>query len=154
MFKISNKISLNLSLVFSAVLFAVLTVMYFLLPGVIANASQMVYPPRPISTPGTIYLGCIGYLVLIVATLADVFLFRLLLLVKRSRVFSPESISCIRVISWAALGESLLFLALAPYTVVSIFICVAAFMLSLSLRVVKNVLEQAMEIKNENDYTI
>ena len=154
MLKISTKASTTLSLIFSGVLLVALGVMYFLVPAIVSKASLLIYPPRPITTLGSVYLCVVGYLVLIFATVADVLLFLLLLRVRKSLVFSERSIAYIRYISWLAMLEGVLFLALAPYVKISVFVFVAALMLGLALRVVKNVLEEAMLIKNENDFTI
>lgn len=154
MLKISNKASINLSLVFSGALMAALIVMACVMPFFIPHFGEMVYPVRQISKLTYIYLGIVVYLMLIVAGIADTFLFSLLLIVKRGLVFTDKSISRIRYVSWAVFAESFLFLLIAPYTFVGIFISVAALMLGIALRVVKNVLSEAILIKNENDFTV
>ncbi len=151
--KISDKASIILSLIFSTLLFVVLAVMAFFIPSIVDKAPDII-APRILSSLGRVYLTVLGYLILAAALASNIYLFRLLLRVKKELVFSPQSLHCIRMISWGAMFEALFFLALVPYSVISFFISVAAFMLALALRVVKNVLTQAMEIKNENDYTI
>ncbi len=154
MLKISNKASANLSLIFSGVFMAALTVMYFIMPLLITRFCDVVNVIRPVSKLGYIYLGIIGYLVLIVATATDILLFALLFRVKRGLVFSERSVAYIRYISWSVFAEAFLFLLIAPYSLIGIFIFIAAFMLGMALRVVKNVISEAVQIKIENDFTV
>ena len=74
--------------------------------------------------------------------------------IRREQPFVAQNVTMLRIISYCCFGEVLVFVYLAvlkPFTVVVLVAC--AFM-GLILRVVKNVFEQAIEIREENDFTI
>lgn len=101
------------------------------------------------------------YALLLIAALAVGLLFALLLRVRRGEVFTAASVALIRSVSWCCMVFSVGTLAVSGLyspVIVSSYVCIgvalAALLLGLCLRVVKNVLEQATAIKSENDLTI
>ena len=95
------------------------------------------------------------FLLLIPVGVANGFLVKLLLLVKQHLVFTDKAVSYLRTISWCCFIEAALCLITARVFVPAHYAAafVAAF-LGLVLRVVKNVIEEAVALKNENDFTI
>ena len=95
------------------------------------------------------------FLLLIPVGVADGFLVKLLLLVKKHLVFTDEAVSCLRTISWCCFIEAILCIVTARvYSPVHYGVAFAAAFLGLVLRVVKNVIEEATALKAENDFTI
>ena len=95
-----------------------------------------------------------AYIILALALAANTLLFTLLLQVKGENVFSAKSVSLIRGISWCSIGVGVVFALLTYYFTLSSVIAFAALFLGLCVRVVKNVIERATEIKDENDLTV
>ena len=95
------------------------------------------------------------FLLLIPVGVANGFLVKLLLLVRKHLVFTDGAVSCLRVISWCCFIEAVLCLLTTKVFVLAHFAAafVAGF-LGLVLRVVKNVIEEATAIKSENDLTV
>ena len=96
----------------------------------------------------TIYLGSIpaGYL-----------LYNLLTLIRRierGQVFTAANVERLRRISWSCFWGAGLAIVSAFYYIPWLFVFVAAAFMGLIVRVVKNVVAQAVELKNEADYTI
>ncbi|MDD2190548.1 MAG: DUF2975 domain-containing protein [Eubacteriales bacterium] len=79
---------------------------------------------------------------------------RLLTNIKRKEVFIEKNVRHLRVISWCSFAVSVISLISGFYYLLFLIIAVAAAFFGLILRVVKNVIEQALIIKNENDFTI
>ena len=73
---------------------------------------------------------------------------RLLANIKAKNVFVEE------VISWCSFAVSAILFVFGFYYLLSLLVAIAAAFFGLILRVVKNVIEQAVIIKNENDFTI
>ena len=85
---------------------------------------------------------------------ADGFLVKLLLLVRKRQVFTDKAVSCLRTISWCCFIEAgLLLVGVACFFMMPVLAFVVGF-LGLVLRVVKNVIEEAVALKAENDFTI
>lgn len=74
--------------------------------------------------------------------------------ISRGKVFIERNTQCLRAISWACMLAGAAFFLLgfrrATFWLPSFF----CFMLGLVMRVLKNVFEEAVEIKAENDFTI
>lgn len=74
--------------------------------------------------------------------------------IRKEQPFIARNVTMLRIISYCCFGEVLVFIyfaVLKPFTVVVMIAC--GFM-GLILRVVKNVFEQAVRIREENDFTI
>lgn len=157
MLKISKKASVTLSIIISGAFFAMLLGLSVFLPNIVKALLRF---PGEISarvevTSTDICLAMIAaYSVLVVALLANIMLFSLLLQVKKENVFSKKSIGLIRGISWCSVALGIIFALLTYYFTLSAVVAFAAFFLGLCVRVVKNVIEQATEIKSENDLTV
>lgn len=157
MLKISNKHSINLSLTI-AVLFLVICIAgAFILPKLVPmliDTRDNIGNRGDITQAGRTFVMIISYLILAVFVAADALLFKLLLNVKKELVFTAQSVALIRGVSWCCFAVCLLLCGLGIYFQLAF---VAAFMglfLGLCLRVTKNVIAEATEIKSENDLTV
>lgn len=79
---------------------------------------------------------------------------RLLSNIKKDEVFTEKNVKYLRIISWCCFAVSAVMLVSGLYYIFFLSITAAAAFFGLILRVVKNVIEKAMIIKNENDFTI
>ncbi len=149
--KISKNASITLSLVCCVIGFLSLIAMAVGLAILLVREETL---PFGAGTART-WMAVRYFLLLIPVAVADGFLVKLLLLVKRHLVFTEGAVSCLRTISWCCFIEAALCLMTVriffPAHIAAAF--VAAF-LGLVLRVVKNVIEEAVALKAENDFTI
>ena len=81
-------------------------------------------------------------------------LIRLLLNIKKDAIFITPNVRYLRRISWCCIIVSLITLVAGVLYVPYVFISVAAGFMGLMLRVVKNVMENAVQMKEENELTI
>ena len=81
-------------------------------------------------------------------------LIKMLLNIKAEKTFVSENVTALRIISWCCFAVSAICLVGAGTYISFIFVTVAAGFVGLILRVVKNVMQTAVEIKSENDLTI
>lgn len=70
------------------------------------------------------------------------------------RVFIPQNVRCLRRISWCCIAGGLVCLASALYYLPFLAVSAAAAFVALIVRVIKNVFEQAILLKDEMDHTI
>lgn len=74
--------------------------------------------------------------------------------VINDNVFSTQTVKLIRILSWCCVVVSIVcFICGLRYIPLWIFALGSVFM-TLILRVLKNVMERAVEIKDENDFTV
>jgi len=150
MLKITNQASCRLSLVLAGIFFlcligcAVGLVPYM---NAVCGDGFLAEEHKPV------ILG-IGYGVLAIAAVTDGLLICLLRRVQTGAVFTQESIALLRGISWCCVTAGGLFVWLGCYFLVSYAVAFAAILVGICLRVVKNVIAQATEIKSENDLTV
>ena len=144
--KISKNASVTLSLICCIVGFLGLVFLAWYFPHLIPEAADRA---------ASVGIMVLDYLLLVPVAVANGFLVKLLLLVRRHLVFTDKAVSCLRTISWCCFIEAVLCLLTTKIFVLAHFAAafVAGF-LGLVLRVVKNVIEEAVALKAENDFTI
>ena len=106
--------------------------------------------------PEVPYAFCLTvlYLILAAGAVAVISLWVLLMYVRRKKVFTRVPVRCLRILSWCCIWAGIAFGVLGIYFTFSFLVAAAALFLGLILRVVKNCLEEASILKEENDYTI
>lgn len=157
MLKISKKASVNLSIIISALFYLALVFVGVIMPKVIFSmlviSNNIVEIPLSSNTEEIIVIA-LAYIILAFALLANTLCMLLLLQVKKENVFSKKCIGLIRGISWCVIAVGILFAAMGIFVPLTFVVAVAALFLGLCVRVVKNVIEKATEIKSENDLTV
>ena len=81
-------------------------------------------------------------------------LIKLLFNIKKQEIFISRNVTYLRVISWCCFAVALITLIGGFFYIPFLLIAVAAAFVGLMLRVVKNVMQNAVEIKEENELTI
>lgn len=94
------------------------------------------------------------YTACIPATVALWGMNRLLGNIEKGDVFIAENVQIMRTLSWRCIVAGLICLLSSSYYMPFIILAAAAGFVGLILRVVKNVFAQAVEIKEDNDFTI
>lgn len=157
--RISQKASVILSIIMASAFIAAVAVFAVAMPFAFSNG-----PTRDfINTIAAEKLGeegafaaflVWGYCILAVVLACCIAVLLLLFRVRGGLVFTEKSVSYIRFISWGCLVLAAVILAAwIVYPAALVFALAAAF-LGICLRVVKNVVEAATAIKNENDLTV
>lgn len=81
-------------------------------------------------------------------------LLKLLFNIKNSEVFVKANVKYLRIISWCCFAVAIITFLSSIFYVPYLFISVAAAFVGLMLRVVKNVMQNAVAIREENELTI
>ena len=157
MLKIPKKASVLISLVLTVIFMLVLIFLAVVMPvlsEMLINAQDSIGNRNDITDGGRIAVLILAYCLLVTAAVADFLLFLLLIRVLKGLVFTERSIAYIRGVSWCAILVGIIFALLGIWFQISFIVGFAALFLALCLRVVKNVIEEATDIKSENDLTI
>lgn len=88
------------------------------------------------------------------AAVALVCLDMLLRNIRKEQPFITQNVTLLRIISYCCFGEILVFAYFAVLKPFAAVVMIACGFMGLILRVVKNVFEQAVSIREENDFTI
>lgn len=152
MFKISSKKSIYLSIAMSVLLFIGILAGVVFMPRLINILVSLKYDIEAFDAYTAVQV--LSYLILVIIALADTLLFALLLRVRAELVFTSQSVALVRYVSWCAIALGIVFAALGVWFFISFALAFLCIFLGLCLRVVKNVIEQATEIKCENDFTV
>lgn len=149
----NKNISLAISSVLTKVGFVLIIICCFAAPWLVSFYEQSYIIPYGIDSvyiPLLITLYCAAVPALILTIALD----RLLTNIKKGNAFIKQNVTCLRVISYCCFAASLIFIYFGFIRHFALFIVVAAAFFGLILRVIKNVFEQAIEIREENDFTI
>lgn len=157
MLKIKSNHSITISIVLSILFFIGCIVGAFIMPALtemLINVTDNIGNRGEITEDGRALVLSLAYGVLAILMLADALLFALLLRVRSGLVFTQKSVALIRGVAWCCLLLGAVFSVLGIYFQLSFIVAFAAIFLGICLRVVKNVIEEATEIKSENDLTV
>ncbi len=153
--KISKSASTVLSLILVIALLAIILFFAIVMPLVIEKAPLMMgvkayFDEKDANCVFWIWF----YLLMLTAAVCCGALMAILRRVRNGLVFTSLTVSLIRFLSWSCMFIAVICLAVVYYFHMSYILTLAAGFLGLCLRVVKNVLEHANELKNENDLTV
>ncbi len=102
-----------------------------------------------------------GYLLLLTVYSCSVFawillvnLWNLLTNIRQGKLFENTSVKCLRRTAWCCAGVCGICLLSTIYYTPLILISISAGFIALIVRIVKNVFEQAISMKNELDFTV
>ena len=152
----SHDNSTVLSLICTRIVAAAVIVCAFFVPGIVGYYTNNQYNGREAIAPtGRMQVTAGIYVCLLIALFILYMLDRLLSNIRKEEIFIPQNVSYLRGISWACFAMCVPCLLVSVYgSQIFLFIMVAAAFMGLILRVVKNVIESAVLIKEENDYTV
>ncbi len=74
--------------------------------------------------------------------------------ISKQDIFVAENVKVLRIISWCCFGIAALFFVLTFFRMLALIITFAAALFGMIMRVLKNVFELAVELRQENDFTI
>jgi len=94
------------------------------------------------------YCFCVPALVALVAT------YRILANIRRDIVFDASNVRMLRLISWAAMAGGVVCVVGTPVSVAFLGIGLVCGFVGVIMRVVKNLIAAAADLKAENDLTI
>ncbi len=147
--------SLQLSILLVRVLFILIPILMCCVP-IIVHWYDIVYGEGIGLLHGSVYWPlCICLYLAAICGLVCLFaLGRLLQNLKSDLVFIPLNCKYLRVISWCCLLAAIPFFCFGFWRFLSFLVALAAAFFGLILRVLKNVFDKAVELQEENDYTI
>jgi len=147
--------SLNLSILLVKVLSVLIIVLAFCVP-VMVHWYDIIDNDRIGLMQGSVFwpLSVCLYAAAVCGEVCLYHLGKLLKNIKNDIVFKMENCQHLRVISWCCLLAAIPFFVFGFWRFVSFIIAAAAGFFGLILRVLKNVFVGAVELQEENDYTI
>lgn len=99
-------------------------------------------------------LNVCGYLCIGIGFLAVWQLDALLRRIHAQEIFVEKNVSALRIISWCCFGIAVVLLVLSFWRMLAFIVAFAAAFFGLIMRVLKNVFALAVELRQENDFTI
>lgn len=79
---------------------------------------------------------------------------KLLTNINNEKVFEMQNVTILRVISYACFALSVISAVMIIWRLLALVVCIAFAFIGLLLRVLKNVFEQAVILREENDLTV
>ncbi len=147
--------SLNLSIILVKVLFILIILLAICVP-VMVHWYDITLPNGAGLVKGSIFVPltiCL-YLTAILGEICLFHLGKLLNNIRKDIIFKPENCQHLRYISWCCLLVAIPFGIFGIWRFLGFFVAFAAIFFGIVLRVLKNVFVRAVELQEENDYTI
>ena len=94
------------------------------------------------------------YISVVPGLLCTAGLMKLLLNINKNEIFIRQNVMILRVLSWCCFLVAAEYILLGHEYMAMLLFAFAAFFFGLILRVIKNIFDKAIEIREENDYTI
>ena len=157
MLKIPRNASVTISLILSVVLLFALIAGFVLAPKlvqILIDTPDNIGDRNSIGSAGRVFILCVTYAILLLICAADLLLVKILLNVRTGIVFTDGTVAFIRYVSWCCILVGALFFSIGGYFQLAIIAGFAAVFGGFCIRAVKNVFEEAVAIKNENDLMI
>lgn len=157
MLKIPRNASVTISLILAVIFFFAVIAGMFTAPKLV---QLMIDTPDNFGNRGAIsdfgrcYVLAAVYAILVIIAAADIMMFKILDNVRRGTVFTDGTVALIRCVSWCCIAVGVLFFSTGLYFQLAIIAGFAAVFGGFCIRVVKNVIEEATAIKNENELTV
>lgn len=153
----NSKKSVTLSIVVCIILAVILALLIILGPflfetymvgyrGFIKNSSSLWQIKRVFAYcfyPSAVFAGAALYS-----------LIKLLFNIKNSEIFIPQNVKHLRVVSWCCIAVAIITFIGGLFYIPFFFIFAAAGFVGMLLRVLKNVMQAAVELKEDNELTV
>ena len=152
-----GRVSLIVSVVFAVLCLGGLIFAAYWLPLVVnsmIDAFDHIGDRASITQTGRTLVLVDSYVILAIAFVAVVLILFLLRTVLCGMVFSKRAIAQLNALTGCCFAEGVLFGVLTPCFQLALCVTLAMCLLGLLLRVVAHVIEEAVRIKQENDFTI
>ena len=148
-----NKVTLWISRVLVWLVIALLIALAFTIPKItdyyIANLAR-IRNADTLRTPTIVFI----YISLVPAFIAAFSLAVMLRNISKDNIFIRRNVGLLRAIYLACFAEAIVFFAFGFWYIIAFALSFAALFIGIMLRVVTNLMAQATDIKDENDYTI
>ena len=154
---LSNRTSSIVSLVFALALIPALLFLVWRLPHfvtVLLNVHEAIGNDGVLAPWERTCVLVDAYAMLAVAFAAVALLIIILRYTHSEKVFSERALHTLNYLSLCCFAEGILFVYVAFYFPAVLCLTLAAFFLGVCLRVVRNVIAEAMRYKEENDLTV
>jgi len=81
-------------------------------------------------------------------------LLKMLSNISKEQLFVEQNVTCLRVISWCCFGVAAVWIPVIYFRMLAFFVSFVAAFAGIILRVMKNLFAAAVDLREENDYTI
>ena len=144
-----RNVSMLASIIVTTMLLVLVVVAVFMLPQIMQVYSKMRGGIDVTSLMVALYISSIPGLI---CTLS---LLKLLFNIRKNEIFVKQNVTILQVLSYCCLFVGIEYIAICYSRYIAmIFVGFAAIFIGIILRVIKNVFDKAIEIREENDYTI
>ena len=140
--------SILTSIIMTAVLFVIIIVAAIFLPRIIE-----IYLSLGMDIDYSDFMVAL-YISVIPGLVCTAGLLKLLLNIKKDNIFVVQNVKILRGLSWCCFFVSAEYIMIGHEYIAMLLFSFAAFFFGLILRVIKNVFDEAIQIREENDYTI
>lgn len=146
--KIENK-SIILSLVFTSLFALAMIFLTFSIPWFVPFLCELLKHENDVT-----FMTVVAYLAVPAGWGAVILLYRLLFNINNKRVFVNKNVKFLNILSWLCFYVGIVSAVASSRYVAFVFVSISAFFIGLIIRIVRNIIEEAIKLKEENELTI
>lgn len=146
--KIENK-SIILSLVFTSLFALAMIFLTFSIPWFVPFLCELLKHENDVT-----FMTVVAYLAVPAGWGAVILLYRILFNINNKRVFVNKNVKFLNILSWLCFYVGIVSAVASSRYVAFVFVSISAFFIGLIIRIVRNIIEEAIKLKEENELTI
>lgn len=100
------------------------------------------------------FMMVVAYLAVPAGWGAVILLYKILFNINNKRVFVNENVKFLNILSWLCFYVGIVSAVASSRYVAFVFVSISAFFIGLIIRIVRNIIEEAIKLKEENELTI
>lgn len=146
--KIENK-SIILSLVFTTLFALAMLFLTVTIPWLVPFLCEILKHKKDVA-----FMTIVAYLAVPAGWGAVVLLYKILLNINNKKVFINDNVKFLNILSYLCLYVGIVSAVASSKYIAFVFVSISAFFIGLIIRIVRNIIEEAIKFKEENELTI
>ena len=146
--KAENK-SIILSIFFTTLFTLAMVFLTFSIPWLVPFLCELLEHENDVA-----FMNVIAYLAVPMGWGAVILLYKILFNIKKKKVFVSENVKFLNVLSYLCFYVGVVCAVATVRYIPFVFVSISAFFIGLIIRIVRNIIEEAIKIKEENELTI
>ncbi len=146
--KTENK-SITLSIAFTTLFALAMLFLTVTIPWLVPFLCEILKHEKDVT-----FMTVVAYLAVPAGWGAVILLYKILFNINNKRVFVNENVKFLNILSWLCFYVGIVSAVASSRYVAFVFVSISAFFIGLIIRIVRNIIEEAIKLKEENELTI
>lgn len=146
--KTDNK-PIILSIIFTSLFALAMTFLTFSIPWLVPFLCEFLKHEKDVT-----FMTVVSYLAVPAGWGAVVLLYKILFNINNKKVFFKDNVKYLNILSWLCIYVGVVSAVATSRYIAFLFVSISAFFIGLIIRIVRNIIQEAISLKEENELTI